>query len=174
MIELMRKIGPGHILYMDNFYSSPELSDDLAKKQIYCCGTVRPNMRGMPQDLAPQTMKLKWGNIHVRTRADLTVILWWDKTDICMMMNIHDVPTESNFCSEGGKVIKPQTVTDYNHHMGNMDKTDRTANTYSISHRTFKWKKKLFFHLLDLAIATFFIPRVGVRKFHIEIFNLPL
>jgi len=53
--ELMRKIeGHGHKLYMANF-SSAELFDDLAKKQIYCCGTVRPNRRGMPQDLVPKT-----------------------------------------------------------------------------------------------------------------------
>ena len=33
--ELTRKIeGRGHKLYMDNFFSSPELFDDLAKKQI--------------------------------------------------------------------------------------------------------------------------------------------
>ena len=49
--ELTRKIeGRGHELYMDNIFSSPELSDDLVKKQIYCCGTFRPNRRGMLQD----------------------------------------------------------------------------------------------------------------------------
>jgi len=48
--ELTRKIeGREHKLYMDNFFSSPELFDDLVKKQIYCSGTVRPNRRGMPQ-----------------------------------------------------------------------------------------------------------------------------
>jgi len=49
VIEQTRKIkGRSHKLYMVNFFSSPELFDDLAKKQIYCCGTVRPNRRGMP------------------------------------------------------------------------------------------------------------------------------
>ena len=58
--ELTRKIeGCSHKLYMDNFFSSPELFDDLVKKQIYCCGTVRPNRKGMPQDLRPKTTKLK-------------------------------------------------------------------------------------------------------------------
>ena len=36
--------------------------------------------------------------------------------------------------------------------MGYVDKGDRLANSYSISWRTFKWMKKLFFHLLDLVI----------------------
>ena len=44
--ELTRKIeGHGHKLYMDNFFSSPELYNDMEKKQIYCCRTVRLNRR---------------------------------------------------------------------------------------------------------------------------------
>ena len=62
--ELTRKIeGHGHKLYVDNFFSSHELFDDLVKKQIYCCGTVRPNMKGLPQDLKPKT-ELKRGDIR--------------------------------------------------------------------------------------------------------------
>jgi hypothetical protein len=33
----------GHILCMDNFFSSPDLFDDLHTKAINCCGTVRLN-----------------------------------------------------------------------------------------------------------------------------------
>jgi len=41
--ELTRKMeGCGHRLYMDSFFSSPELFDDLARKEIYCSGTVMP------------------------------------------------------------------------------------------------------------------------------------
>jgi len=61
--ELTRKIGRGHKLYMYNLFFSPELFDDLVNKQIYCCGTVRPNKRGMPQDLRPKT-KQKGGHSH--------------------------------------------------------------------------------------------------------------
>ena len=104
--ELMRKIGRGHKLYMDNFFSSPELFDDLGNKQIYCCGTVRPNRKGIPQDLKPKTTKLKRGDIHIRTRADLTAILWRDKRDLCMLTNIHNAPAEGNFCNERGKATK--------------------------------------------------------------------
>ena len=45
--ELSKKIqGHGNKLYMDNYFSSPDLFDDLAMKQIYWCGTVRPNRKG--------------------------------------------------------------------------------------------------------------------------------
>jgi hypothetical protein len=66
----------GQKLHMDNFLSAPELFDDLAKKQIYCCSTVRPNRTGMPQDLALNTTTVKWGDIHIRTMDDLMAILW--------------------------------------------------------------------------------------------------
>jgi len=87
--ELTRKIGRRHKLYMDNFFSSPELFDDLVKKQIYCCGTVRPKRKGMPQDPRPKTTKQKRGDIRITTRADLTAILRRDKRDVCMLTNIH-------------------------------------------------------------------------------------
>jgi hypothetical protein len=36
----------------------------------------------MPQDLAPKTVKLKLGDIHIRTSADLISILWRYKINI--------------------------------------------------------------------------------------------
>jgi len=153
--ELTKKIqGRGHKLYMDNYFSSPDLFDDLAMKQIYCCGTVQPNRKGMPQDLGPNRRTLQRGDLQERTRGDLTAILWRDKR---VLTNIHDPPAEGNFCDNNWKPIKPQIVVDYNHHMGYVDKGDRMAETYSIKCRTWKWTKKLFFHLFDLAILNSYI-----------------
>jgi len=50
--------GCGHKLYMDSFFSSPDLYD-LAQKKISRCGTVRPHRKNMPKDLRPKTMRLK-------------------------------------------------------------------------------------------------------------------
>jgi hypothetical protein len=159
--------GCGHKLYMDNFFSSLQLFKDLTMKNIYCCGTVRLNRTGMPQNLGPKKMKLKRGKIHVRTRGQLTAILWRDKSDISMLTNIQNDSTEGNFCDSNQKAIKLQIVAAYSHHRGFVDKGDRIANSYSICHRTLKWMKTLFFHLFDLAIletATFSFPHVGGKK----------
>ena len=60
--ELTKKIqGRGHKLYMDNYFSSPDLFDDLATKQIYCCGNVQPNRKGMPQDLGRNGATFRYG-----------------------------------------------------------------------------------------------------------------
>jgi len=66
---------------MDNYFSSQDFFDELATKQIYCCGTLRPNRKGMPQDLGSKRMTLQLGDLQVRNRGDLTAILWRDKRD---------------------------------------------------------------------------------------------
>jgi hypothetical protein len=127
----------------------------------------------MPQDLNPKRMTLKRGDLQVWTSGDLTTILWRNKRDVCILTNKHDAPAEGNFCDTNGKAIKPQIVVDYNHHMGYVDKRDRMANSYSINRRTWKWTKKLFFHLFDLAILNSYIlfSSLGGKKFHIGIGN---
>lgn len=41
----------GHILYCDNYYSSPQLFMDLWCLGVGATGTVRPNRRGIPQEI---------------------------------------------------------------------------------------------------------------------------
>ena len=168
--------GFGHKLYMDNFFSSPDLFDDLAQKKIYCCGTVRLHRRGMPKDLKPKTLRLKRGDIRMRTRGELTAVVWRDKRDVCLLTNIHDPPREGNYRDEHGNAIKPAIVADYNRHMGYVDKADRMANSYTASRRTWKWTKKLFFHLLDLAILNSYIlfSSCGEKKISHRDFRLTL
>jgi len=82
------------------------------------------------------------------------------------LTNIHDAPAEGSFCDNNGKAIKPQIVADYNRHMGYVDKGARMTNSYSINRRTWKWTKKLFFKLFDLAILNsyFLFSSLGGKK----------
>ena len=172
--ELTKKIqGHGHKLYMDNYVSSPDLFDDLATKQIYCCGTVRPNRKGMPLDLGPKRITLQQDDLQVWTRCDLAAMLWRDKHDIRILTNVHTAPAEGNLCDNNGKALKPDIVADCNHHMGCVGKEIRLENSYSINRRMWKRIKKLLFHLFDLASLNSYIlfSSSGVRKFHIGIFS---
>ena len=175
--ELTRKVeGRGHKLYLDSFFSSPALFDDLTKKKINCCGTVKPNRRGMPRDLESEKMKLKQGDIKVRTRGDLTAIVWRDRKDVHILTNIHAAPAEGNFRDEQGNAETPLIVADYNHHMNCMCKGNRKANSYTISRPNWKWAKKLFFHVLDLAILNSYIllSSCGGKKISHRDFRLSL
>jgi hypothetical protein len=127
----------GHKLYMDNVFSSPDLFDDLHTKAINCCGTVRPNQKGMPTAFG-RKLKLKQSDIKTRVKGDLRAVVWKDKQNVNILTDMHHHPAEGNFCDEYGNALKPAIVQDYNRHMGYVDKSDRMTNSYSISRHTRK------------------------------------
>jgi hypothetical protein len=70
---------------------------------------------------------------------------------------MHTPPLNGNFRDEAGHAVKPHVVEDYNAHMGFVDKSDRMVNSYGIARRTWKWTKKLFFHLLDMTFLNAYL-----------------
>ena len=106
----------------------------------------------------------------------MTAVVWRDKRDVGMLTNIHDPPSEGNFRDEHGNTIKPAIVADYNRHMGYVDKADRMANSYTANPRTWKWTKKLLFHLLDMTILNSYIllSTCGGKKISHRDFRLTL
>ena len=53
--------GLGQKIFMDNFFSSPRIFNDLDRHKLNSCGTVWPNRRNMPHDFGPEQLKLKKG-----------------------------------------------------------------------------------------------------------------
>jgi hypothetical protein len=68
--QLTRRVkGRGHKLYMDNYFSSLDLYNDLTEQKINCCSTVRPNRKGRPDDFRSKTVILKRGDVRARTNG---------------------------------------------------------------------------------------------------------
>jgi len=142
---------------MDSYFSSPPLFDDLSGRKINCCGTVRNDRRGMPKDISSRALKAKKGDIITRVRGNQSAVRWKDKRDVYVLTNMHIPPVKGNFCDESSCAVKPRVIEDYNAHMGYVDKLDRMVNSYGIARRTWKWTKKLFFHLTDMTILNAFL-----------------
>ena len=52
--------GKGHVIVMDNFYSSPSLFHDLVNRGFHACGTVRKDhkgIKGLPKDVCTATLQ---------------------------------------------------------------------------------------------------------------------
>jgi hypothetical protein len=79
-------------------------------------------------------------------------IQWLDKSDICVLTDIHDPPQEGKFHSEQANTIKPEIMADCYCHMHYMDRGDRMANSYSVNCQTCKWVKGPFSYLFSLVI----------------------
>ena len=114
-------------------------------------------------DFGPKQLKLKRGDIGVRTKGSLTALVWKDRREVCMLTNIDPPPAWGNFCDDSNRPMKPHIVDRYNRHMGYFDSSDRMADSYSMSWRTFKWTTKLFFHLLDLSTVGYCYHHVGLN-----------
>ena len=48
-------VGKNHHVFVDNFFNSLALVEDLFRDQIYICGTVHGNRQGIPRAIAPST-----------------------------------------------------------------------------------------------------------------------
>ena len=80
-----------------------------------------------------------------------------------ILSNTHAPPVEGNFTQESGQAIIPHVVEDYNVYLGFVDKSDRMVNSYGIARRTWKWTKKLFFHLTDMTVLNAFLTHKSCR-----------
>jgi hypothetical protein len=88
--SLTRRVeGVNYKFYIGNFFSSPDLFDDLHTRVINCCGTVRQNCKGMLESFDYKTLKLIQYDIHSRVRGNLTAVIWKDKQDVHILMNTH-------------------------------------------------------------------------------------
>ena len=145
---------------MDNYFTLPALFEDLFQRKISACRTVRHDRHGMPQDTGPKSLKVKRGDIVTRVRGNLRAVLWKYKHDVYILTNMHSPPAEGNFTDDSGHAIKPRVVEDYNAYMEFVYKSDRIVNSKGIAWRTWKWTKKLFFHLTDMTILNAFLMHV--------------
>ena len=57
--------GFNHVVYMDNFFTSGPLVEDLAKNKIYKAGTIRQTSKGFPENL--RGLKLSKGSERCAT-----------------------------------------------------------------------------------------------------------
>ena len=106
----------GHKLYMNNFFSSPALFDDLHTNIINCCGTVRPNRKGMLKKFGHK-MKMKRGDLKNKVKSYFTAIIWKDKQNVNILMNMHSPAVEGNFCDKHGKAMKLVIIQEYKRHV---------------------------------------------------------
>ncbi|XP_063073836.1 piggyBac transposable element-derived protein 4-like [Engraulis encrasicolus] len=160
-------LGAGYKLYVDNFYTSPELFKDLLEKMVWACGTIRPNRKGFPTD-RPGALDKKSprGTIRWIREDPLLFVQWKDSRDVHMCSTMHQAHAgetiQRSLKGADGKyspqdVPVPPAVRDYNKHMGGVDYSDALIGYYNVLHKTSRWYRTLFFHFIDIAITNAFI-----------------
>ena len=92
VVGLMQKgnlLGRGHHVYMDNYYTSPDLLWELHSKECFACGTCRKNRKNLPKAVTTAKLKRK-GDCIFRRDSPLLCLKWWKKKDVLMLSTIHE------------------------------------------------------------------------------------
>ena len=124
LLDSSNLLDSGHFIYMDNYYTSPELFEQLHFRETCACGTVKENCKGLPEAL--KVSKLKKGDGYFWRNGPVLAIRWYDKRAVFMLSTIHDAKMveRNNPDFEGSQVVKPKCVVDYCHFMGGVDLAD--------------------------------------------------
>lgn len=104
---------------------------------------------------------------------------WMDKRAITMLSTIHgnSVITKrrrSRAAIDGQEEIsKPKTIEENSQLMGGVDTGDQLQYYYGFFHCTLKWWRRLFFHLVGMAIVNLYIlyliaPTTGKKLTHAQ------
>ena len=150
--KLMEKyFGGNHMLYTDNYYTSPALSQYLLEHETGSCGTVRINRKNYPKFHGAQSK----GTVRLQSHEKMLAIRWMDNKPVHMLSTIHTgslSDTSKIDRATNEPIQKPDAVQDYNINMRLVDKSDMQIGEIECVRKTVKWYKKVFLHLLDICM----------------------
>lgn len=154
----------GYVLYMDNYYTSVPLFEDLERQ--LACGTVRSNRKGLPKDITDaknaEVKALERGDSLYRQKGTVTCVGWKDSKMVYMLATTPVDPTVNSEVERSVKVDnkwqkkvvnQPSVIYSYNQNMGGVDLSDQRVTTYSRLMKGSVWYFKIFFYLLELSMS---------------------
>ena len=170
--------GKGHVLYTDNFYTSPALSRFLLRHDTGTVGTVKLSRHGMPKETCPLNWppkkEIKKGDLLLRkSEGPILATLWKDKRKVSLLSTIHKgqwKDTGKVSRRTGEPIKKPDAVLDYNINMRLVDKGDMMLSFIDCLRKSYKWYKKFILHSIDMSVVnayylyTFLNPDPATRQ----------
>lgn len=161
IMNLTSKLKQGHIIYMDNYYTSLKTALDLLNINILCCGTVRAN-RGVPEDtfVDPKTNEqgmCKFKMAIVDENKSVIAGHWIDSGIVRFLSTAHngeisEVKRRKSGHTERVIVEAPLSMRGYNQFMHGNDRADQKRRSYSIQLKSNKWWKPVFNWIFDSSV----------------------
>lgn len=174
-------INENHLLYFDNWYSSPMLFVTLANMGIAALGTVRINRFPGLEFSSDKDMKKKGrGSVEEKVSEidgiPIRAIKWYDNKGVVMATTFDSCEPQSSIERFERKIktqveVKcPRAITTYNKFMGGVDLIDGLISYYRTKIRSKKYYLRFFFHFIDMAIVSAWLlyrkdcEKEGIRK----------
>lgn len=131
-----------YILYTDKYYISPVISKYLLENQTVSCNTATVHAKKRERGVC-------------KKRGDMLAIQWDDKRLTSVPTTVSSSQKQDSgevTCGTGKSTLKPDAILDCNVNMKLLDKADLMISSVNCLRRSCKWYRKIFLHLLDIAM----------------------
>ena len=139
----------GHILFTDNYYTSPTLASFFLENKTHLCGTIRANRYNFPRDLVNTDLDKGTAVLFYNTEPPMIATKYRAEKDkaggkpkVVFMLSTCHQPIKETYREIHRK---PQAVKAYNSHMGGVDRVDQQLHGLQSLRKSYKWYKKLAF-----------------------------
>lgn len=164
IVRLTKHLPQGITIYMDRYFNSILLLDELHLRGFQGTGTLVlarvPKNAPLYSDAELRGGGRGYVNQVVIDDGQISVVKWFDNKPVILTSSIHgkDPVDKCRRWSKQQKIYvevnRPSIVSEYNDSMGGVDLLDRIILYYRINARTRKWTVRLIFHMVDFAVAS--------------------
>lgn len=169
------RTGVGHSLYMDNYYNSVPLIENLLNQKTHVTGTLRSNRKFNSDEVIKK--KLKIGeSVSQYTDKGICMTKWKDRREVLAISSEFDGQATETTNRHGNVVIKPKMIIKYNKFMSGIDFHDQMLAYYPIRRKTLRWYKKLGIHVIQTILlnAYYLYNMNSERKMSLYDFRLQI
>uniref|UniRef100_A0A4W3GL10 PiggyBac transposable element-derived protein 4-like n=1 Tax=Callorhinchus milii TaxID=7868 RepID=A0A4W3GL10_CALMI len=137
-----------HHVYFDRFFTYPDLLEDLQRiSGTKACATVHLNRKGLPAGARQLKLKTR-GQVRFFQKGALLLTVWKDKRQVAVLST-----NQSGKMVLDSGTLKPQSVIDYNKHMGGVDISDQMRSYYPVGRPSKKWWRCILWYLVNITIV---------------------
>lgn len=152
MLLMDKFINKGHSLYMDNYYNSVTLCNELLEKKTYVTGTLRGSRVGNPLEVI--TAKINTGESAIMHNEKVVVTKWKDKREISFISSEHKSDYKGTVSRRSRTIkYKPAVQIKYNFFMRSIDEHDQMLSYYTCEHKSIRWYKKVILHVIQICLV---------------------
>ena len=153
-----------HVLFTDNYFTSPALCRDLLTRGVRSCGTFHLGGKSkddFPKGFTQAVEAMRVGDVKAWQDGDLGLLAWFDSRPVQMLAAHQQVDVMVDVQLGWGPsqppfVTKPQIVLDYNVGKCGVDTVDQLRASYAMQRRSVKNWPSIAWWLIDICIINSF------------------
>ncbi|GBP44386.1 PiggyBac transposable element-derived protein 3 [Eumeta japonica] len=164
VLDLVSKLPKNNYnLYMDNFFTSLPLLEELKKLGHDGTGTIKANrVDGAPLKDQKEMKKTSRGSYHQYTDmlSEITLVRYNDNNIVTVALTqsgVNPIGKVKRYCDKQKKdVDQPRCFINYNRYMGGVDRLDQNVGCYRVSIRLKRWYWQLLMFPLNVCVNNAF------------------